>query len=532
MNTNKRAFGLSIILLLMLIVSLTASLFYKEPWLWMDETLSYTLLSDPSFAHLQRAIVSNLDANPPLFYYLYWPIAQLTSVNPIALKIVSIVLFALTIAFFYRYTTRFVGTPTTNFLLFTLLISFTYLNYTLAAQMRSYCLYLLISGLFFVTAHQLIHAPTRPIGLVAHLATGLALMLTHNFGSFYVAASLGYFGLLFLWSKQRAYLLVVGVHGLVIGLWALLWFGNFQIQSQAGKPHSWVPIPTFQSAFRTLGELIPSVSNKLEQTVPFLPMLRVALVVGLFLYVALPRLRAGYRSVLADKAFSFYLMSGFIMISVGVVALVTSYTYVSVFVSRYQWPSHLLLLFQAVYAYQAFAPTVRLSPRWRLAVLLYSGLLAGFMFYQSKKVSIFPSGILSYLPQLDAKTPVFFESADYFLPIWHHRQANAHYLLNWESAVREGNLPNATLDFKVISSLRDYYGVNQVISTNEFVKQQVPHFYVVDEASRYQIEQFIANKQVRVLRVIPVSIEGHRILECKYATEPASQNPVSVADKS
>ena len=38
----------------------------------MDEVLSYILLSDPSLGHMNWAIVGNIDANPPLFFNLYW----------------------------------------------------------------------------------------------------------------------------------------------------------------------------------------------------------------------------------------------------------------------------------------------------------------------------------------------------------------------------------------------------------------------------------------------------------------------------
>ena len=519
-QTDLNVVALSLVLVLMLVISLTASLFFKESWLWMDESLSYTILSDSSLAHVNDAVVGGMDANPPLFYNVYWPIAHWVSSNPFFLKAISIFLFALAVALFFRYTTWLIRTPVVNFVVMTVALSLTYLNYTLATQMRSYCLYLLLSCFYFIALHKLIRQPSQPRYLAAHWLAGLGLVFTHNFGLFYVGVSLGMFGLLWLWSKQRSYWLVIASHLLIFGIWLIIWYPNFKIQANAGKPHSWIPVPTFMSFFQTVGELIPALSSRIEQipALAFLPVLRVGLVMGLFAYLAIPWLKKGFKAIVDNEAVSFYLMSGFMVLSTIALALVVSLGYVSVFLSRYLWPSHLLILFQLVYAYHYFVPSSveRFTRRFVNVLPVFVLLLTGFLFYQSRKISIFPSGILSYLPQIDKRYPVFFESADYFLPIWHHKTANAFYLLDWPTAVREGNLLNATVDYNIIKSLADKYKVTQVVSTDQFNARTFPHFYVVDESSRYQIEYFVASHRVKVLRTIPVAIRGHRILECSF----------------
>ena len=50
----------------------------------------------------------------------------------------------------------------------------------------------------------------------------------------------------------------------------------------------------------------------------------------------------------------------------------------------------------------------------------------------------------------------------------------------------------------------------------DFTANQVPHFYVVDEQRNYQIERFVQNKSVKVIRVVPTNMEGTRILECVF----------------
>lgn len=89
-----------LILALVFALSLTTSLFFKANWLWMDEVLSYQLISDPSVAHLNAALVSGMDANPPFFPNLYWLMGHL-SLHPQFLRIVSIALFAATAALFF-----------------------------------------------------------------------------------------------------------------------------------------------------------------------------------------------------------------------------------------------------------------------------------------------------------------------------------------------------------------------------------------------------------------------------------------------
>ncbi|MBO0929927.1 hypothetical protein [Fibrella aquatilis] len=58
--------------------------------------------------------------------------------------------------------------------------------------------------------------------------------------------------------------------------------------------------------------------------------------------------------------------------------------------------------------------------------------------------------------------------------------------------------------------------MTNVVLPAELNRGLFPHFYVVDETSRYQIEAFMASGQVQVVRVIPVPLKGHQILECTF----------------
>lgn len=505
-------------LFLLLAGSLITSMFFKEKWLWMDEVLSYVLITDSSLRHLNDAVVSNMDANPPVFANVYWFLSHYISANTLFLRAVSVLLFAGTVTFFFIYTTRLIGKPVTNFMLITLVISLTYLNFTLSTQIRGYALFLLITYTYFVCVHRLIPAPNNARLLFFHTLAGLLVAFTHNFGLFYLTAAGAFFGVLFLWSKDWRYGWVFGSYGVILLLWLVIWYANFTIQTRAGIPHSWIPMPTFLSFFQITGELAPTLSSKLEHQGLFsgLAILRFGLIVALFFYVAIPKVKVGFTEVVRDKAFSFYLLSGFIYLATIGIALTVSLVHTSVFISRYLWPSHLLVIYQLLYAFYQLVPGLSLS---RLARLfpVYALLVGVFIFYQNRKTALFPSGILTYLPSINPHYPVFFEDADYFLPIWlEQKQYKSYYLLDWKTASRPDNALNATVEHKILESLHDKFQVKNVVTTAEFNKVNFPRFYVVDEASQYQIEAFIRAGRIKVLKSIPTGIAGHRILECTF----------------
>lgn len=516
---RPRALSLGVGIFVLLSVSLITSLFLKNSWLWMDEVLSDILIADPSIAHMNKAVVSGMDANPPLFANLYWLIGHSISLNTQFLRVVSILIFSLTIALFFYYSTKLIGTPIQNFVLVTCMVSLTFLNLSLATQIRAYALFLLIGCGYFITIHQLSITPNRPKLLVAHVLLGVGLLFAHNFGLFYLAASGAFFALLWLWSKERKYLLVIGTHGLILLVWLVSWYPSFAIQSQAGKPHSWIPLPTFLSFFNTVGEIAPNLSSKLDYN-PFLlwlPIARFVVIAGLFLYIVLKKTKAPFREVIRDKAFVFYGLSGFIYLLTIGIALTVSLVHTSIFLSRYLWPSSLLVIYQLIYAYYYFfgyRTYNRLSSGLLWVYVLFVGT---FIVYQNRKLPHFSGDILPYFEGLDKSYPIFVETADYFLPIWFHKLApRVCYLLDWQTAVTPGNYLNATVEHKILKSVRDNYQVNDIVPKASFNKTNFPHFYIVDEDSQYQIEEFIKQGQVKVVKTIPVAIQGHRILECTF----------------
>lgn len=506
----------------LLALGIISGLYFREPWLWMDEVLSYVLISDPSPAHLNDAVVSNMDANPPLFPNFYWLIGHTMSLDPLFLRAVSVLLFAGTIALFYWYTTRLIGDPVINFVLISAMVYFTYQNFAHSTEIRSYAVLLPISCVYFIIMHQLINHPASVRLLTGHTLVGMLMAFCHNYGLFYLAASGAFFLSLLIWSKQGSYALVLATYGLIGIVWLVVWYPSFNIQSSAGQPHSWIPLPTVSTFFSYVGDLVPSPLQRVEwrSWLSWLLTLRVLAVVGLFGYVVVPKLRAGFRAMRRDKAFQFLLLSGFVYLAVIIIALTVTLTYTSVFNSRYMWPSQLLIMFQLVYTYYHFAGQRRIVPRLAWLLPVYSLLLGILIFERVGKMQTpFQSRILEYLPQLSAQYPVFVERADYFLPIWFHKQRpNVSFLLDWKTADRPNNIKSATVDYKMLKSLKDKYGVGGIVAAERFNAAHFPRFYVVDEQAVYQIEGFIESGQIRVVNELPIAIPGHRLLECAFTT--------------
>lgn len=520
---------LSLLTFLLVAGSLLASVLVRQNQLWMDEVLSYLLISDPSLAHLNDSMVSGLDANPPVFANLYWLIGHAISLNLVFLKAFSILIFATTLALFYRYTTKLVGKPVTNFVLITGLAAFTYLNITLATQIRAYALLLLVGFVYVTILHRLTRQPTSKSLLIAHTGVGLLLTLTHNFGLFYLAAGGGFWGLLWLWSKDRRYSYGLATFALVGIAWVLLWYPSFAIQAKAGIPHSWIPLPTWQSFFAIVGELAPTVSSKLEQTVggmPLLAILRFIGLLGLFCFISLPRLSKGFGAAVADPAFMLYLLAGFIYGATIAIALVVSLVHTSVFLSRYLWLNHLLVIYQLIYAFYylsgsaAFAGIYQRSRaisqvRWLLPAYVLS--VAVLLMYQSRKLNLAPTTLLNYVDGLDRKYPVFLESAIHFMPVWfHHSDRPIYFLLDQVSAFDPRNELGSPVCYHILEAVREKYKVSAVMPVDEFKAKRMFRFFVVDERGNYQIERFIRNGSVQVVRAIPTQMDGLTLLECVH----------------
>ena len=103
------------------------------------------------------------------------------------------------------------------------------------------------------------------------------------------------------------------------------------------------------------------------------------------------------------------------------------------------------------------------------------------------------------------------------MPLWFHDKTHKiSYVLDWKTALLPGNMLNATVEHQILKSVRAKYGVSAILSMEQFNPKEVPHFYVIDEKSQFQMEQFIRQGRIRIVRELPIGLSGHRLLECTF----------------
>lgn len=508
---ERSRFPYDLLLFVFLFASLVISLYFKDNRLWMDEVYTILQLRDPSLTHMNAAIGAGVETNPPLFFSLYWLIGHAVSLDPFFLKAVSVLLFAGTVALFFRYSTRLIGHPGRNLLIFITAIAFTHLNYAQSSQLRSYSVYLLLSFGHVLFVHKLFSRPGSARLLAGQFLTGLALMLTHNYGMFFVAVCVGIFGPLFLWSRQKQYLIPLISGAAIFGSWMVLWYADFQTQALHSQHGFWIQKPTFLSFFHTIGDLVPTI-QKLDGLSPLVSVGRVLLVTGAFATVALRQFKPSFTRLMEDRAYSFFLLCGYVFIGTSVTALLVSLFYVPILVSRYLWPNHLFLLYILAYLFYkpGAAKAFSFSGKVNWLVVGYACLLSVFMFSKGKSYSVFPGKVEKHVDALDKRYPVFYETSFYFLPMNYYGIGNAHFWLDWPTSLRTGT----TSEFRGITLLNTYYPLKGIVPTAGFTAKAFPHFYIFDEAKSDKFETLIETGKIRIIQEIPVAIPGCRLLEC------------------
>lgn len=508
---SVRSERLPIFLFLLVATGLIGSLLLKEPYLWLDEVLTMTLLTDPSVRHMLNAIPTGIDANPPLYFLALHGLVQHLTTSALVLRSISIGFFALAVAGFFHYTNRLVPSPAVNFIVFITTLCFTYLNYVQATQIRPYSLYLLLGIWHIVVSHKLVAAPVNVRLLGWYALSGLGLVFVHTFGLLYLGACIGFFCLLSIWSRQKRYLVVPVVGLLVAGTWGLLWYARMQTQADVGKPYGWLPVPTIRYFVETTGSLLPAIAKiDTYNGLWVLPTVRVLLLFGLMGWLLMPQLRKGFAETVQNKAFSFFLLTAFVFVATLGITTLVSLVYTPVLVGKYLWVSHLLIVYQLVYAVGQWRPHVRLPTVPRPVLYVYGVVVAVLIGYQNTRWSYFSSAPIRAVQQLNPAYPVIYESSLHFLPVQYHRLTSAYFVLDWKTSFQY----RATTEYKVLAFLRKKYGMQTIIRASELRQARFARFYVFDDIDDGKFEQLLRDNHLRMLRVMPTSAPKYRILEC------------------
>lgn len=214
----------------------------KKPLLG-DEAFTHIELSDPSLRHLLSAATRLGGAGMPLFYLTAWPWAHFFGLGDLSLRLYSSAgvcgaFFILCSALQRRFGFRagFLGAA------FGLFASLIVMDQNVEA--RGYGLYLLLAALAVVAWLRIAEEPRPGFRDLALLAlTQAGLVLGHVIGLLYGGLML--LALVVLDRLHARFRLRVYA-GFVAGWLALiLWIPAIRASAAVGRPHSWIPVPSF-----------------------------------------------------------------------------------------------------------------------------------------------------------------------------------------------------------------------------------------------------------------------------------------------
>jgi hypothetical protein len=230
-------------------------------YFWYDELFSWTLVTDPSLAHMLRALRHAAGGAPP-FYHLTMRIwTALFGHSELAFRSASCAGFMLALAVTWATLRRAFGRwPAAVATLFVFGLSPLVLRQV--AEARFYALF---TALVAIAVYLYTRAiATKSIGIRlagAICVTHIALLYTHPYGLIYSGA------ILVAWvvsDRLNSRCWHAGYVAVLLAWMSFVpWIPTLRAESNVGRPHSWIPVPPG-------GDLLAAYSFSLHATTPFL----------------------------------------------------------------------------------------------------------------------------------------------------------------------------------------------------------------------------------------------------------------------
>ncbi len=373
---QKMAAG-EVLLLCCSVVSLLTSciLWSAHKQAWMDEIFTWKEVSDRSLFHLYSAIQHGADGGQPLFYTTAWLWAKAFGTGVLTLRLYSSVAMCGALVVTWRTIRRFYGVWATAFGVLTFWGT-SNLLLEQNVEARFYGLYMLVAAITVDLYTRLLARPVPTRGLLAlAFFSQAALVLTHVLGMIYSGLILLAL-MLFDAAKGRLRWKLYLVYA--AGWLALLvWIPAIRTSMAAGRPHGWIPMPTFTDV-RTAYLFADSLQwlrlfkrHSLEmgfqivrRTVEFVFYVPLTLV---FLLGLRRIAKSGWRTISDPKAA--LLLLAYVLLSAPVVFFILSHLITPVFVPRYLLPSGIGLAIVLAASVDALGSDRHPQPRWAPRVM-------------------------------------------------------------------------------------------------------------------------------------------------------------------
>jgi hypothetical protein len=457
---------------------------------WMDELFTWKEVSDPSLWHLYYAIQHGADGGMPLFYTTAWLWAKVFGTGVLTLRLYSCTTMCGALLVTWLTIRRFYSMWATAFGVLAFWgTSGLLLNQNVEA--RFYGLFVLTVALAVDVYARLVTQPAaKPQLLVLSFLSQAALVLTHVLGIIYGGLIL--LALIVSDAARRRFRPQVYFSHAAGWLALLVWVPAIRASMAAGKPHSWIMMPTFKTLIASylfedfeqwLGLLQRHSHEATFQMVRHATEWIILIPLTLIFLLGLRRLVAS-RGRTDSAPRSAFLLAGYLLLTTPVVLFVISHLLSPVFVSRYLLPCGVgVAIILADFADELGAGRQGSSRMVWGSIVLF--------------LVICPVATVLALPPLDTRQEYLdVQRLDHVVPPniavvagWqedfskvmrfsHDPQSRYYFLLDWPSAV-EG--PRGfVLDYHLMKAYRDngYYSKNIQDSQGFFCSH--PDFLVLD----------------------------------------------------
>jgi hypothetical protein len=311
---------------------------------WMDEIFTWKEVSDRSLWHLYYAIQRGADGGQPVFYTTAWIWAKVFGTSVLSLRLYSSVCMCAALLVTWRCIRRVYGLWATAFGVLWMWGSAALLL-DQNAEARFYGLFILAVA-FAVDAYLRLASgfiATRSL-LVYNLCVQAGLVLTHVLGLFYSGLIL--LTLVVFDAINGRFRIKVYLSHAAGWLALLIWVPAIRASMAAGKPHGWIPIPTFSRFFDAyfFWDYLPWLSL-VQRHVPELlfQICRQGVRAAILLPIAVVLFFEGRKLLNAKQSFSptqedALLLVALALLSMPVVLFVVSHLLTPVFVPRYLLP--------------------------------------------------------------------------------------------------------------------------------------------------------------------------------------------------
>lgn len=465
-------------------------------FMWMDELLTWQIVTTPSWGAMLHVIADQVDTMPPFYFIVARTWLAVTGETEFALRLLSILLTSTAFVTMFMLIKRTAGIFAAVAASSVFLLSGTLFHQLTEA--RYYPLLVLLTAVATTMLFTGLERSRVSKGWLAAntLVHGL-LVTTHIFGFLY-SASLILSGLVFVKRGRNDAALRITLSALAGWILFLPWIPSQLYQMQVGEPWSWMPVPDLMALLRMPFEFVPA--GRMRYVLPAAFILMVLAPHRLW-----PRIRMGLLQWMT--------ITGVLLAFLPVVtSWVLSNTVVSIFTERYFSPGiigWMLLL-------PAFAEWIRRvlpermyrasSRVFILGLSILTVILLSFPAVKALQIPpARPPGSLE--AALYPDLPVVTESPHAYLPR-HHYSANRDrifYVLDSLSAFDRSGALNGPTDFHhMLAIKRNFRGQN--ILSGDSILHLYPRFLLVDENDRLWSERVIERNPDYELRQITPSL--------------------------